>query len=170
VLDSKFENLVDPLGHVLAFAFVIYNVAAFSNCYKLFWDHSLVTSHAYKELYFSAEELVQVYELFSCFVVIKVMCTMCYVINPDVQLRFQLQSKGGILSKACDYITELRQANNSLSESVKDIDRLNVDCELLRQQVEELKNENLILRTSLQSHGIHVPDTSATTTWLGLGG
>jgi len=83
---------------------------------------------------------------------------------------FQLQSKGGILSKACDYITELRQANNSLSESVKDIDRLNVDCELLRQQVEELKNENLILRTSLQSHGIHVPDTSATTTWRGPGG
>lgn len=70
------------------------------------------------------------------------------------------QSKGGILSKACDYITELRTANNRLSESVKDSERLAVDNELLRQQVEELKNENMLLRTSLQQHGIVAPDTA----------
>lgn len=69
------------------------------------------------------------------------------------------QSKGGILSKACDYITELRTNNTRLSESVKDSERLQVDNDLLRQQVEELKNENLLLRTTLQQNGIVPPDT-----------
>lgn len=73
----------------------------------------------------------------------------------------QLGSKGGILSKACDYINDLRQANSRMSESVKETERLNVDNELLRQQIEELKNENILLRTTLQQHGIVPPDTSA---------
>lgn len=72
----------------------------------------------------------------------------------------QLGSKGGILSKACDYITELRQTNMKMSESVKETERLNIDNELLRQQIEELKNENIVLRTTLQQHGIVPPDTS----------
>ncbi|KAL4228593.1 Upstream stimulatory factor 2 [Mactra antiquata] len=72
----------------------------------------------------------------------------------------QLGSKGGILSKACDYINELRQANNRMSDSMKETERLNIDNELLRQQIEELKNENLLLRTTLQQHGIVPPDTS----------
>ncbi|XP_053408136.1 upstream stimulatory factor 2-like isoform X2 [Mercenaria mercenaria] len=72
----------------------------------------------------------------------------------------QLGSKGGILSKACDYITDLRQANGRLSETVKETERLNVDNELLRQQIEELKNENMLLRTTLQQHGIVPPDTA----------
>ncbi|BFZ13801.1 hypothetical protein BsWGS_16840 [Bradybaena similaris] len=63
-------------------------------------------------------------------------------------------SKGGILSKACEYIQELRTTNNRLAESLKDVERLNVDNELLRQQCEELKNENAILRSHLQQHGI----------------
>lgn len=70
-----------------------------------------------------------------------------------------LQSKGGILSKACDYITELRQANSRMSESVKETERLNVDNELLLQQIEELKKENMLLRTTLQQHGIVPPET-----------
>lgn len=72
----------------------------------------------------------------------------------------QLGSKGGILSKACDYITELRQANARLSETMKETERLNVDNELLLQQIEELKKENLLLRTTLQQHGIVPPDTA----------
>ncbi|CAG5123977.1 unnamed protein product [Candidula unifasciata] len=65
-------------------------------------------------------------------------------------------SKGGILSKACDYIQELRTTNNRLAESLKDVERLHIDNELLRQQCEELKNENAILRSHLQQHGIVV--------------
>uniref|UniRef100_A0A8C9TYD5 Upstream stimulatory factor 2 n=1 Tax=Scleropages formosus TaxID=113540 RepID=A0A8C9TYD5_SCLFO len=63
-------------------------------------------------------------------------------------------SKGGILSKACDYIRELRQNNQRLQESFKEVERMQVDNELLRQQIEELKNENALLRAQLQQHGI----------------
>ncbi|KAJ8404992.1 hypothetical protein AAFF_G00329130 [Aldrovandia affinis] len=63
-------------------------------------------------------------------------------------------SKGGILSKACDYIRELRQNNQRLQESFKEVERVQVDNELLRQQIEELKNENALLRAQLQQHGI----------------
>lgn len=45
------------------------------------------------------------------------------------------QSKGGILSKACDYIRELRQTNQRMQETFKEAERLQVDNELLRQQV-----------------------------------
>ncbi|XP_059172146.1 upstream stimulatory factor 2-like isoform X2 [Physella acuta] len=63
-------------------------------------------------------------------------------------------SKGGILSKACEYIQELRTTNNRLAETLKDTERYNVDNELLRQQCEELKQENALLRSHLQQHGI----------------
>uniref|UniRef100_A0A674CZB1 Upstream transcription factor 2, c-fos interacting n=1 Tax=Salmo trutta TaxID=8032 RepID=A0A674CZB1_SALTR len=63
-------------------------------------------------------------------------------------------SKGGILSKACDYIRELRQNNQRLLDNVKEVERVQVDNELCRQQIEELKNENALLRAQLQQHGI----------------
>ncbi|CAH1796905.1 unnamed protein product [Owenia fusiformis] len=63
-------------------------------------------------------------------------------------------SKGGVLAKACDYITELTKANARMAESLKDTERLSVDSELLRQQCEELKQENMLLRQQLQQHGI----------------
>ncbi|XP_063172825.1 upstream stimulatory factor 1 isoform X1 [Candoia aspera] len=66
------------------------------------------------------------------------------------------QSKGGILSKACDYIQELRQNNIRLSEELQGLDQLQVDNGLLRQQVEDLKNKNLILRAQLRQHGVEV--------------
>lgn len=46
-----------------------------------------------------------------------------------------LQSKGGILSKACDYIEELKQHNLRLQESLRGGERVQMDNELLRQQV-----------------------------------
>lgn len=48
---------------------------------------------------------------------------------------FVPQSKGGILSKACDYIRELRQNNQRLQDSYKEVERVEMDNELLRQQV-----------------------------------
>ncbi|XP_061631780.1 upstream stimulatory factor 2 isoform X1 [Phyllopteryx taeniolatus] len=65
-------------------------------------------------------------------------------------------SKGGILSKACDYIRELRQGNQRLQDSLKEVERLQVDNELCRQQIQELKNENALLRAQLQQHGIEM--------------
>ncbi|KAM9440299.1 upstream transcription factor 1, like isoform 2-T2 [Clarias gariepinus] len=64
------------------------------------------------------------------------------------------QSKGGILSKACDYIQELRQSNARLSEDLETLDRLRLDNQLLRQEVEEWKSKNQMLRSQLRHHGI----------------
>ncbi|TTO95314.1 Upstream stimulatory factor 1 [Bagarius yarrelli] len=64
------------------------------------------------------------------------------------------QSKGGILSKACDYIQELRQSNNRLAEELNTLDRLRMDNQLLRQEVEDWKSKNQILRSQLRQHGI----------------
>ncbi|XP_041429810.1 LOW QUALITY PROTEIN: upstream stimulatory factor 1 [Xenopus laevis] len=66
------------------------------------------------------------------------------------------QSKGGILSKACDYIQELRQSNLRLSEELQTLDQLHMDNDVLRQQVEDLKNKNLILRSQLRHHGAEI--------------
>ncbi|XP_077086031.1 upstream stimulatory factor 2 isoform X4 [Siphateles boraxobius] len=63
-------------------------------------------------------------------------------------------SKGGILSKACDYISELKQHKQSLQESLRRAERVQVDNELLRQKLEELKSENGRLRAQLEHHGI----------------
>uniref|UniRef100_UPI000B4C4022 upstream stimulatory factor 2-like n=1 Tax=Lonchura striata TaxID=40157 RepID=UPI000B4C4022 len=43
-------------------------------------------------------------------------------------------SKGGILSKACDYVRELRQSNQRLQETFKEAEPPPVDNDLLRQQ------------------------------------
>ncbi|XP_073511847.1 upstream stimulatory factor 2 isoform X2 [Phyllobates terribilis] len=66
------------------------------------------------------------------------------------------QSKGGILSKACDYIRELRQTNQRMQETFKEAERLQMDNEMLRQQIVEQKNANALLREQLQQHGIEV--------------
>ncbi|KAF7669659.1 hypothetical protein LDENG_00159070 [Lucifuga dentata] len=70
-------------------------------------------------------------------------------------------SKGGILSKACDYIRELRQSNQRLQESYKEVERVEMDNELLRQQLEELKNDNALLRAQLQQHGVEINGDAA---------
>ncbi|XP_066518419.1 upstream transcription factor 1, like [Hoplias malabaricus] len=64
------------------------------------------------------------------------------------------QSKGGILSKACDYIQELRQSNSRLGEELETLERLRMDNRLLRQEMEEWKSKNQILRAQLRQHGI----------------
>lgn len=71
------------------------------------------------------------------------------------------QSKGGILAKTVDYIEELRANSIRLTDSLKDMERLQVDNELLRNQYEELKNENAVLRAQLQQHGI-IPASDVT--------
>ncbi|XP_033950106.1 upstream stimulatory factor 2 isoform X4 [Pseudochaenichthys georgianus] len=78
-------------------------------------------------------------------------------IIPDCSLDSRTgASKGGILSKACDYIRELRQSNQRLQESYKEVERVEMDNELLRQQIEDLKNDNALLRAQLQQHGVEV--------------
>lgn len=66
-------------------------------------------------------------------------------------------SKGGILAKACEYIQELRSSNHRLAESAKEVERLSVDTELLRSQVEELKKQNDNFRAIFMAKGIPIP-------------
>ncbi|XP_074632967.1 upstream stimulatory factor 1-like isoform X1 [Acropora palmata] len=68
----------------------------------------------------------------------------------------QAISKGGILSKTVDYINDLKLHNTQLIETIKDTERLTSDTELLRHQVEELRQENALLRAQLQQHGIEL--------------
>lgn len=57
-------------------------------------------------------------------------------LNRTVVISLSLfQSKGGILSKACEYIKELRQSNLKLGEDINTLDRLRIDNQLLRQEV-----------------------------------
>ncbi|KAL0993796.1 hypothetical protein UPYG_G00114060 [Umbra pygmaea] len=64
------------------------------------------------------------------------------------------QSKGGILSKACDYIQELRQSNARLGEDLESLDRLRMDNQLLRHEVDDWKTKNQMLRSQLRQNGI----------------
>ena len=54
--------------------------------------------------------------------------------------KFVQQSKGGILSKACDYITDIRNANQRLADALRQSE----------QHVEELQAENAALRKELE--------------------
>ena len=69
---------------------------------------------------------------------------------------FSFQSKGGILSKTVEYINDLKTSNARMAEAIKESERLAIDTELLRQQVEELRQENAVLRAQLQQHGIEL--------------
>uniref|UniRef100_UPI00358DE9C5 upstream stimulatory factor 1-like n=1 Tax=Myxine glutinosa TaxID=7769 RepID=UPI00358DE9C5 len=65
-----------------------------------------------------------------------------------------LQSKGGILSKACDYIEELRQKQQQMAAELQGMERLRLDNDALRHKVEEMCNKNAQMRAHLQQHGI----------------
>ncbi|XP_033208917.1 upstream stimulatory factor 2-like isoform X2 [Belonocnema kinseyi] len=64
---------------------------------------------------------------------------------------YETQSKGGILAKACEYIGELRSANQSLGQCLRDNERLRQEVVDLKQLVMELKRENLQLRSQLST-------------------
>ncbi|XP_042530403.1 upstream stimulatory factor 1-like [Dipodomys spectabilis] len=83
-------------------------------------------------------------------------------IIPDCSMEYPKSgpSKAGILSKAWEYIQELRQSNQWLSEETQGLVQLQLDNDDLRQQVEDLKTKNLLLRAQLQHHGLEVMNDS----------
>lgn len=70
---------------------------------------------------------------------------------PDCQMDQSKQgtSKGGVLSKALDHIIKLRGDNDRMHETIKEQERILVENQVLRQQVEKLRQENAILQSSL---------------------
>jgi len=71
----------------------------------------------------------------------------------------QSQSKGGILAKACEYLAEMRTTNQRLVDSIKQAEEVSAQNERLSAQVEQLQEENAVLKQQLQNHGI-LPQTS----------
>jgi len=67
------------------------------------------------------------------------------------------QSKGGILQKTCDYIRELQAMNSKLADRIKVSEDVVTEIDTLRQQCEDLRQENDVLRELLQQHGIELP-------------
>ena len=67
---------------------------------------------------------------------------------------FFMQSKSGILSKACEYIEALKTANLRLAESLKETESLTMENEMLRQQLEQSKEEASALRRTLEQGGL----------------
>lgn len=64
---------------------------------------------------------------------------------------YETQSKGGILAKACEYIAELRVANQNLNQYLRDNEKLRQEITALKQLVTQLKRENNQLRTQISS-------------------
>ncbi|KAK0087864.1 hypothetical protein PV325_013853 [Microctonus aethiopoides] len=64
---------------------------------------------------------------------------------------YETQSKGGILAKACEYITELRSANQGLGQCLRDNEKLRQEVTALKQMVTQLKRENAQLRSGVVS-------------------
>jgi len=85
---------------------------------------------------------------------------------PDCQMDQSKQgtSKGGVLSKALDHIIKLRSDNDRMHETIKEQERILVENQVLRQQVEKLRQENAILTANLQlrqSEHLHVEQQKA---------
>lgn len=73
---------------------------------------------------------------------------------PDCQMDQSKQgtSKGGVLSKALDHIVKLRQENERMRENMKEQERVLVENQVLRQQVEKLRQESSNLQAHLNLH------------------
>ncbi|XP_076171726.1 upstream stimulatory factor 1 isoform X1 [Ptiloglossa arizonensis] len=69
----------------------------------------------------------------------------------ESKANYETQSKGGILAKACEYIGELRVANQGLGQCLRDNEKLRQEITALKQLVTQLKRENLQLRTQITS-------------------
>ena len=63
-------------------------------------------------------------------------------------------SKGGILAKACDFVTELTEDNKTLEKRVSELENMAEENERLLATIEELRQENAMLKQQLDNHGL----------------
>ncbi|XP_014221637.1 upstream stimulatory factor 2 isoform X1 [Trichogramma pretiosum] len=67
---------------------------------------------------------------------------------------YETQSKGGILAKACEYITELKTSQQEMVKCSHENEKLRQEVIALKQLVTQLRRENLSLKSQLPiSHG-----------------
>lgn len=60
-----------------------------------------------------------------------------------------MQSKGGILAKACEYIQELRSTNIRLASALKEHENTAEELDSLRRELAEMTRENFMLKQQL---------------------
>lgn len=60
------------------------------------------------------------------------------------------------MAKACEYIGELRAANQGLGQCLRNNEKLRQEITALKQLVTQLKRENLQLRSQISSTGASV--------------
>jgi upstream stimulatory factor len=60
-----------------------------------------------------------------------------------------LQSKGGILAKACEYIGELKSTNCRLAATLREHANTAEELDALRREVSELRKENMMIKQQL---------------------
>ncbi|XP_020721731.1 upstream stimulatory factor 1-like [Bombus affinis] len=77
----------------------------------------------------------------------------------DVKTNFELQSKGGILARACQYITELRDVQESFSQSLDENAQLLEEARTLRQVVNQLRKENSELKAQIAKSTTYILGT-----------
>jgi len=63
-------------------------------------------------------------------------------------------SKGVVLAKACDYVAELTEDNKILEKRVQDLEGVSEENDRLLSTIEELRQENAILKQQLETHGL----------------
>ena len=67
-------------------------------------------------------------------------------------------SKGGILAKACEFVEELTDDNKALEQRVNELENAGEENERLLATIEELRQENAMLKQQLENHGIVTSD------------
>lgn len=60
-----------------------------------------------------------------------------------------MQSKGGILAKACEYIGELKTANCRLLSTLNEHVNTAHELDAVRRELSELRKENMMLKQQL---------------------
>ncbi|XP_032682329.1 upstream stimulatory factor 2-like isoform X2 [Odontomachus brunneus] len=74
----------------------------------------------------------------------------------DAKVNFELQSKGGILARACEYITKLREDQEKLIQSLEENAQLTEEAKNLRQVVSDLRSENSKLKVQITKDNVFV--------------
>ncbi|XP_034186609.1 upstream stimulatory factor 1 isoform X2 [Osmia lignaria lignaria] len=69
------------------------------------------------------------------------------------------ESKGGILARACEYITELRDVQETLSQSLDENAQLLEEAKTLRQVVNQLRKENSELKAQISNSTTYILGT-----------
>lgn len=72
---------------------------------------------------------------------------------------FRLQSKGGILARACEYITELRDVQENYSQSLDENAQLSEEAKTLRHVVNQLRIENSQLKAQISKSTTYILGT-----------